>query len=215
MKRQVSDWPLFWLLDKLALSIKQGFKFLNTLGLSCENKTMFSIRQTHQVDRPIIFHNPIEMVNYPTFRKWFAVGFLPNEKMFTDISVDVCVFMVRAIYIDIPISSNAPFSLSFNNRTRFPSEFLSANFTPCSLPANEYSTIQTWVPMFFRKFFHVIKMICSPLIIISKSFFTVLAIPSPLLLFNFLFVSFSIFFCSTHITIITLFWKFINEETNC
>ena len=64
------------------MTIKQGFKFLNTPRLSLENKVMFFVRQAFEVFRAVIILNSIQVVNYPVFRQWFAVSFFPDKNVF-------------------------------------------------------------------------------------------------------------------------------------
>lgn len=47
---------------------------------------MLFIRESNEIDRPIIFFDTIKMVNYPTIWKWFMVKLLPDIDMIQNIS---------------------------------------------------------------------------------------------------------------------------------
>lgn len=107
-----------WNLNKLGLSVKLSFKFLNSFCFSRKDKMMFSIWQSYQILMSIIIPNPIQVMNYPATRQRFPIIFLPNQNMFKNIII-FCSRMFWFINQDVthrglpsspfPIGSPLPF----------------------------------------------------------------------------------------------------------
>lgn len=55
---------------------------------------MFTARNRKQILRAIIISYSIKMVNYPAFRDWFAMCFLPNQSMFSNVAQRVSSWML-------------------------------------------------------------------------------------------------------------------------
>lgn len=72
-------------LNKLRLSLKQCFKFLNTPSLSLKYKIMFLARQCHQVIYSVIILNTIKVMYNPALGQIFPVCFFPNKNVLWNI----------------------------------------------------------------------------------------------------------------------------------
>jgi len=124
------------------LIIKQSFKFLNTLGFSLKDKVMLFTRESHQIARSVIAFNPIQMMNYPAFRQWFAMNLLPDKDMLQDEPSSCCSRMVGQINRSIAsailifvalakfISLLACFLMCYSQFTYCPAVFYSTTFAP-------------------------------------------------------------------------------------
>lgn len=66
--------------------VKKCFKFLDTFGFSCKDKTVFMIRQSLKIYKSIIRFNPIKVMNNPTLRQGPLIKCFPNQYMFEYIS---------------------------------------------------------------------------------------------------------------------------------
>jgi len=89
-----------WYSNKLALTIEQGFKFLNTLSLSLKHKVVFFIRQGLKIADAVVVLDSIKMVHYPALRQWLFICLLPYKMMLKNISVSCPrVFRIMQIYI--------------------------------------------------------------------------------------------------------------------
>ncbi len=88
-------------LQKLSLPIKQGFKFLDSLGFCSENKVMFFTRQTYKVGRSVIFRNTIKMMHVPSFGKFFTHALFPNKHMMANIALFICPIIIGHKFIKI------------------------------------------------------------------------------------------------------------------
>lgn len=73
-------------LEKLRLSIKQCFKFLDALGLGRENLKMFLAGKRNKIYWAIVSLDSIKMMYHPSFWKLFTVNHFPNKDMLKDIA---------------------------------------------------------------------------------------------------------------------------------
>lgn len=101
-------------LKNLGLSIKESFKFLNTLPHSRDQKGMLLAWHSYQIDGAIIVFNTIEMVNKPAFRDRLTMGLLPYKSVLRNISSSRLLIASSYQYIAFPrCSTTFPTSIIF------------------------------------------------------------------------------------------------------
>ena len=100
------------------MTIEQGFKLLDTLGFCRKDIFMFLIRESSQVGGSVVLSDAVEVMNYPSFREWFAISLLPNKDVFKDI---VCLssFMAGLVNGNITMHDTTP---TFPSRMVLPFE---------------------------------------------------------------------------------------------
>lgn len=78
------------------MTIKQGFKFLNTLLFSLHQQRVVVLvgRQSLQVLNAIIITSAVQVMYYPFGRKLMAIGLFPDEDVFPDITSGISPGMV-------------------------------------------------------------------------------------------------------------------------
>lgn len=164
--------PLQAALKELILMVENSLKFLNSLLEFGYYQSVLFFRFSKQIGRAIIVFNPIKVMNFPAFRKRFAVGLLPNKDMFQH-SITFCSWMTRAVNPDITMSIHTtpttPIVVLLPTRTYIaffhaayansPSPFLLATSAQFSLVAYLRSALGAviywiFVPNGFPCFFH-------------------------------------------------------------
>ena len=73
--------------NKLSLSIKQSFKFLNTLCLGLKDEIVFLAGQCLKIANPVVPRHTIQVMDNPTLRKLFAIVGFPYDYMLHHVSV--------------------------------------------------------------------------------------------------------------------------------
>ena len=71
---------------ELSLTVKQGFKFLDALGLRLKDEGMMLSRESDKIYRSVILFDTIQVMNYPALRQCFVVRSLPDKYMLINIT---------------------------------------------------------------------------------------------------------------------------------
>lgn len=85
------------------MTIKQCFKFSDTLSFSNEYSIVSQCRQSHQIAGSIVIFNSVQMMNNPTIRQWFAISLLPNKDMFHYIPFSICPMVLWSPYFYVTV----------------------------------------------------------------------------------------------------------------
>lgn len=157
----MTDWyaPNEIRLNKLSLTLEQGFKFLNTLRLRLKKKVMFLARESCQVAESIIITDTIEVVDYPARRQRLAVSFFPDKYVFLDISSCIRPVVIWFKYLNVSsmcIPTTFPVRIIFSfwefpifSSPNGPLCFHTTTLTPCASVCTWFTAVYTRVFMLF------------------------------------------------------------------
>lgn len=132
-------------LKQLMLVIKESLKLLNPFGFGLKEQVMFLVRQALKIHRAVIILNPIEVVNYPTFRQRFAMSLFPNKDMLKNIAFSASGVIWHP-YLNIAVTFNSS-TLPIITESGTPS-FLLTFSALISSEITRFTTVPTRVPMF-------------------------------------------------------------------
>lgn len=158
------------------MTIKQSFKFLNTLGFSSKNMPVFSIGQCYEVDDSVIASYSVKVMHYPALRQRLLISFFPYKDMLKDITPAIGSGMFRQKYLDIA-SDFTP--TTFVNSIAYPSfsrangNLICTGFAMLRPIINEFTT-RTMFPVSKTAFFALLQLLFTMrMIILSVIFFTI------------------------------------------
>ena len=97
----------------MALIVKQGFKFLDALGLSSKQEVMLFTGHSYEITRSIVIWDSIKVMNYPSIGQRFAVSLFPNQYMFKYISLLGSSVVNRLHNSNVSISILSPSAFPF------------------------------------------------------------------------------------------------------
>jgi hypothetical protein len=107
---------------------------------------MLHVRETYEITGSIVMPNTIKMMNYPTSRKRFAVGFLPNNEMFSNPSALIRAWMFRLVYKNVSMHVARCPTLPCHVSRSF-TEIRIAQTTVCRMLTDWFPANKTRVPV--------------------------------------------------------------------
>lgn len=155
--------------------VKYCFEFLNAFRFSLQYTSMCSIGKRLKINRAIIIFNPIQMMDYPTFRQRIVMCLFPYKDMLQDITISLCSRMIPILYKHVAIFiltlSPLPVMVLLSQLTKWkpvthvaaitPTIFYRARKTAFSPIPNKLAAIQARMHLFFCPFsFHSFIIPC-------------------------------------------------------